>query len=107
MFRFINKMFIAKINSIPLSFVGCGALNSIPLKCVSMNNQEFKVRPAIVNINSNETLLYPYSFLVKKCSGSCNGSNNSYAKLCVPAVVKDMNIRVFKLLSKTKETCYA
>ena len=35
-----------------------------------MSNQECKVRPAIVNINSNEPLFYPYSILVNKCSGS-------------------------------------
>ena len=39
--------------------VGCAALNAIPLKCVSMNNQECKVRPAMVNINSNKLLFYP------------------------------------------------
>ena len=26
-----------------------------------MNNQAFKVRPEIVNVNSNEPLLYPFS----------------------------------------------
>ena len=34
-----------------------GSLSSVnPLKCVSMNNQECKVRPEVVNINSNEPL---------------------------------------------------
>ena len=32
-----------------------------PLECVSMNNQEGKVRPEIVNINSNEPVFYPFS----------------------------------------------
>ena len=52
-----------------------------------MSNQECKVIPAIININSSELLLYPYSTLVNKCSGSCNDINNSYPKLCVPDVV--------------------
>ena len=72
--------------------------NAIPLKCVSMSNQECKIRPAIRNINSNEPLFYSYSVLVNKCSGSCNDVNNPYAKLCVPEVVKDMNIEVFNLM---------
>ena len=38
MFRFIKKKFITAMNAIPLTFVGCGALNVIPLKCVSINN---------------------------------------------------------------------
>ena len=72
MFRFVKKMFIAA-----MTFVGCGAL-----KCVSMSDQECKIRPAIMSINSNRPLFYPYSVLVNICSGSCNDINNPYAKLC-------------------------
>ena len=32
-----------------------------------MNNQECKIRPQIVNINSNEPLFYPYSVKMNKC----------------------------------------
>ena len=59
------------------------------LKCVSMNNQERKIRPEVLNINSNETSFYPYSILVNKCSGSCNNINDPYAKLHVPDGIKD------------------
>ena len=31
-----------------------------PLECVSMNNQECKVRTEIVNVNSNEPLFHPF-----------------------------------------------
>ena len=55
-------MFVASMNAIPLTFIGCGALiSSNPFKCVLMSNKEYKVRPAIVNINSNEPLFYRYS----------------------------------------------
>ena len=47
-------------------------LNTIPLKYVSMNNQECRIRPKIININSNKPSFYPYSILVNKCSGSYN-----------------------------------
>ena len=36
-------------------------LNVNPLKYVSMNNQERKIRPEIINVNSNELSFYPYS----------------------------------------------
>ena len=89
-------------------FVGLNAdvtpLNEIPLKCVLMSNQECKVRTAIMNINSNEPLFYPYSIAVNKCSGSCNDIDNSYAKLCVSHVVKNMNIKVFNQISRVNET---
>ena len=63
-----------------------------PLECVSMNNQKCKVRPKIVNVNSNEPLFYPFSNKTSKCSGSCNNLNDSYAKVCVPDVAKNLNI---------------
>ena len=70
-----------------------GSLSSMnPLECVSMNSQECKVRPKIVNVDSNEPLFYHFSIKTSKCSASCNNINDSYAKLCVPGVVKNLNI---------------
>ena len=80
--------------------------NEIPLKCVSMSNQECKVRPVVLNINGNESLFYLYSVLVNKSSGSYNGINDLYTKLCVPDVVKDMHAKVFNLISRTNETVH-
>ena len=59
-----------------------------PLKCVSMNIQEFKVGPEIVNVNSNEPVFYPFNIKTSKCSGSCNNINDSYPKMCVADIVK-------------------
>ena len=84
MFGFIKKCFFAT-----MMFFHCNVVSVNPLECVSINNQEWKVRPEIININSNESLLYPYSILVNKCSGSCNNINDPFAKLCVPDVIKD------------------
>ena len=81
---------------------GVNSLNAVPLNtvpiCILMNNQECKIRPEIININSNEPLFYPYSIKVNKCSGSCNNINDPYSKLCVPDVVKKTNIKVFNLM---------
>ena len=96
MFRFIKKVFV-----VAMSFFSCNAL-----KCVSMNNQECKVRPEIININSNELSFNPYNVKVSKCSASCNNINDSYAKLCVPDVSKNMNVKVFNLITRTNETRY-
>ena len=71
-----------------------------------MSNQECKVRPVIMNVNSDEPSLYPYSILVDKCSGSCDNINDSYATLCVPDVVKNINIKVFNLMSRANETSH-
>ena len=69
-----------------------------------MNNQECRRRPQIININSHGPLFYPYSIKVNKCKGSCNNTNDPYSKLCVPDVVKNLNVKPFNLKSRTNET---
>ena len=80
------------------------ALNVNSLKCVSVNNQECKIGSEIINVNTNEPMFYPFSIKVNKCRGSCNNINDSYAKLCVPDGVKNINVKVFNLVSRTNET---
>ena len=94
MFGFIKKMFFV--------VAGFVILNTIPLKYVSMNNQECKVRPATINVNSNESLFYPYSIAVNTWSGFCYNISDPSSKLCVP-VVKNINIKVFSLMSRTNK----
>ena len=79
-------------------FIGCDVLSVNSLKCVSMNNQECKIRTKILDINNNEPSLYPYS------SDSCNNINDPYWKLCVPDVVKNINVKVFNLMLRANET---
>ena len=69
-----------------------------------MSYQECKARPEIVNVNSNNPIFYPFSVKTSKCSGNCNNINDPYAKICVPDVVKDLNVKVFNLMSRTNET---
>ena len=78
------------------SLVGTTSLNCIPLNCISIKNQECKIRPEILNINSNNSIFYPFSIKINKCSGNCNNINNPYAKFCVPDAKKDLNVKVFK-----------
>ena len=69
-----------------------------------MNNQVCKTRPEIININSNELTFYPYSTKVNNFSGSCDNINDPYSKLCVLDVVKNINVKVFNLMSRTNQT---
>ena len=84
--------------------LGC-SLPSAPLKCISRTNHECKVRPQIVNVNSNEPVFYPFSIKTSRSSSSCDNINDPYAKMCVSDVVKNINVKVFNLMSKTNETC--
>ena len=49
---------------VTMFFFSCNALNSIPLKCVSMNNPECEIRSEIIDIKSNEPTFYLYSIKV-------------------------------------------
>ena len=49
-------------------------------------------------------LFFPFSIETSKCGGSCNDINYPYAKICVPNVMKNFNVKVFNPLSRTKET---
>ena len=42
-------------------FFSCNVLNVNSLECVSMKNQECKIRSEIINVNTNEPMFYPYS----------------------------------------------
>ena len=97
-FRFVKKVF----------FIGLTILSSFTsvnsLSCISMNNQEYKARPEIVNVNSNNPIFYPFSIKTRKCSGNWNNINDPYARICVPDIVRNLNVKVFNLMSKTNET---
>ena len=53
MFGFTKNVFVVSV-----TFLDCNVLNVNSLKCVSMNNQECKVRPEVININSNNFITF-------------------------------------------------
>ena len=78
--------------------------NANSLSSISMNNQECKTRPQFVNVNGDERVFFLFSIKTSKCNDSFNNINYSYAKICVLNVVKDLNVRIFNLMSRTNET---
>ena len=53
MFGFIKRCFLTA-----MMFFGCNLSNLSSLEFISMNNQECKVRPKIVNVNSDEPVFF-------------------------------------------------
>ena len=74
------------------------------LSFISMNNQACKARPEIINVNSNNPKFYPFSIETSKCSGNCNNINDPYARIYVPDVVKNLNVKVFIVMARPNET---
>ena len=97
-FRFVKKLF----------FVGLTILSDFPnansVSCFSMNNQECKTRPQVVNVNGDKPVFFSCSIETSKCSGSCHNINYPYANICVPDSLKNLNVKVFNVISRTNET---
>ena len=75
------------------------------LECVSVVNQKCMSRPKILDVNEGvgEALFYLYNVLVNKCSGSLT-LDNPMAKLCVPNIIKRINMKVYNFLMRLNET---
>ena len=84
-FGFVKKVFFKGL-TILSGFTNTTSLNSIPMSCNSMSNQECKTRPQVLM----EMILCFLHLVLKtsKCSGSCNNINYPYPKIGVPNVAK-------------------
>ena len=99
MFSFVKKVFVLGLPVLSSSITGA-------LNYVSMNNQECKLRPKIVDVSSNNPIFCPFSVKRNRCSDNCNSINDPCTKICVPGVVKNLNVKVYNLMSRTNETKY-
>ena len=76
------------------------------LEYLSLIIQKFMPRPKILNVNEGigEALFYPNSVLVNKCSGCCHTLDNPMSKICVPKIIKNVNMKVYNFLIRLNET---
>ena len=93
-----------KIISLLTSLFGMNKTKA--LECVSVTNQKCMTRPKILDVNEGvgEALFYPYNILVNECSGSCHMLDDPMAKLCVPNIIKRVNMKVYNFLMRLNET---
>ena len=97
-FRFVKKVFFIGL-TILSDFI-----NASSLSCISIKNKECKTRLQVVNVNSNNPIFFPISIKISKCSGNYNNINDPYTKICVPDIIKNLNVKVFNLMSRTNWT---
>ena len=81
-------------------------LKANTLECLSVINRKCMPRPKILDVNEGvgEALFYPYHVLVNKCSGSCNMLDDHMGKICIPNVIKRVNMKVSNFLMRLNET---
>ena len=54
-FRFVKKVFFIRL-TILSDFT-----NASSLSCISMQNQECKTKPQVINVNGDEPVFFPFS----------------------------------------------
>ena len=98
MFAFVKKVFFAGL-TILSSFT---SLNS--LSCISINNQECKIRPQIVNVNSDEPVCF-FLLALKQVNPVVVVTilMTRMQKFVFLMLKKILNIKVFNLMSRTNE----
>ena len=77
------------------------------LEWVSVINRKCMPRPKMLDVNGGvgEALFYPYNVLVNRCSGCCDMLDNPMAEMCVPNIIKGINMKVYNFLIRLNETC--
>ena len=96
MLKFTKKCLFTAMTFFSFNGIAFNPLSTNSLECVSMNNLNN-------NVNTNKPVFYPYSITINKCKGSCNIINHPYVILCVPDIIKNINVKVFNLMSRTNE----
>ena len=98
------KIYKMRVTNLAISLFGI--IKTKALECVSVVNQKCMPRPKILDVNEgvSEALFYPYNVQVNKCGGSCNTLNDPMVKLCVPNIIKNVNMKVYNFLMRLNET---
>ena len=69
-------------------------------KCLILNDEQCIVRPTIIDMIPVELKYYPFMISLNKCTGRCNVL---FPKICVPKETKDINVKVFDMITKKDE----
>ena len=89
MFWFIEQVFIALLN---FSW-------SLATKRLSLNNEPYMIRPAIINLSPVELKYYPFMISLDKCNRICNAVDDLSTKTWAPIKTKYVNVKVFNIIA--------
>ena len=90
MFSLIKQVFV-----VLLSFS-----ESLTTKCLFLNDEPYMVRPTLIDMNLVELKYYQFMISLNKYAGSCNVL---FPKICVPKKTKDINMKVFNIITNKNE----
>ena len=90
---FIKQTFIVLV-PVLLYFGGSLALPNA-MKCLSMNNQPYPVRPTLINMNLDELHHCPFIISMNRFDGSCNTIKNPF---------EGVNLKSFSMMKGINES---
>ena len=67
------------------------------------NNQPSQIRLTLIGVKSKGPLYYVFIVSINKCYGNYNTTDHPYAHICVRNKLKNMNLKVFNLISTVNE----
>ena len=67
---------------------------------VLLNDEPCMFRPTLIYLNPVELKYYPFMINLDKCNGNCNVLSQ---KICVTKETKDINIKVFHMITNKEE----
>ena len=71
-----------------------------------LNNEQWKTRLFLIDLNIVELKHYPYIITLCKCNGSYNTLTKISDRICVANKTKNVNLNVFNLItSKMNQKC--
>ena len=73
---------------------------SLATKYVSLNNGPCMTRCTLIDLNPIDLRYYPFMISLDKCRGSCNFVDNLSTKIYVPSKTKDINVKVFNMITQ-------
>ena len=85
--------------------LGSGELLSI--KCVSVNNQQYIVRPTLINLNPDELHYYPFIVSINRFNGSVNSVNYPFHRIWVTKDRRHQSESIYMIKGINKLTILA
>ena len=76
---------------------------SLASKCMSLNNEPWMVSSTLFNLDPVDLDYYSFMISLEKCSGGCNSVDGLSAKICFPSKAKDVNVKVFNIITNRNE----
>ena len=73
------------------------------MKCVSINYQQYIVKPILFDLNTDELRSYPFIISMNRCDGNCNTTEDQFGRTCVSKKLEDVNLKVFNIINGINE----